>query len=79
MRKKVFYLVLLLCGTTSLLQAQPLQDKSQLERERKEIQKELSEIQGMYNQVKGQTRLKKCFRHAPTVIGRIARAAECFT
>jgi septal ring factor EnvC (AmiA/AmiB activator) len=56
MRKKVFYLALLLCGTTSLLQAQPLQDKSQLERERKEIQKELSEIQGMYNQVKGQTR-----------------------
>lgn len=56
MRKKIILTVLLFAGFTHILIAQPLQDKSQLERERKEIQKELSEIQGMYNKVKGQTK-----------------------
>lgn len=37
-------------------QAQPAQDKTQLEKERQEIQRELQEIQGVYNKVKGQTR-----------------------
>lgn len=57
MRKKIFLQLLLLSGFAGIVTAQPLQDKSQLERERKEIQKELSEIQGMYNKVKGQTKL----------------------
>ncbi len=57
MRKKIFLKLLLLSGFAGIVTAQPLQDKSQLERERKEIQKELSEIQGMYNKVKGQTKL----------------------
>ncbi|MDZ4795319.1 MAG: peptidoglycan DD-metalloendopeptidase family protein [Bacteroidota bacterium] len=56
MRKKIIFTILLFAGFTGILIAQPLQDKSQLERERKEIQKELSEIQGMYNKVKGQTK-----------------------
>lgn len=37
--------------------AQPLTDKTQLEKERQDIQKELKEIQGLYNKVKGQTKL----------------------
>ncbi len=37
--------------------AQPLTDKTQLEKERKEIQNEIKEIQGLYNKVKGQTKL----------------------
>lgn len=56
MRKKIFLNLLLLTGFAGLVNAQPLQDKSQLERERKEIQKELSEIQEQYNKVKGQTK-----------------------
>ena len=56
MRKKIFLNLLLLSGFAGLVNSQPLQDKSQLERERKEIQKELSEIQEQYNKVKGQTK-----------------------
>lgn len=37
--------------------AQPLTDKTQLEKERQDIQKELKEIQGLYNKVRGQTKL----------------------
>ena len=37
-----------------MVAAQPLKDKSELEKERKDIQKELSEIQAMYNKIKGQ-------------------------
>lgn len=56
MIKKINLLLLLLAGFSGISIAQPVQDKSQLEKERKEIQKELSEIQNMYNQVKGQTK-----------------------
>jgi septal ring factor EnvC (AmiA/AmiB activator) len=56
MRKKILFLVLLFSGLVNSSNAQPLPDKSQLERERKEIQKELSEIQSVYNKVKGQTK-----------------------
>lgn len=56
MRKKIFLNLLLLAGLSGIVNAQPVQDKSQLERERKEIQKELSEIQEQYNKVKGQTK-----------------------
>ncbi len=55
MRKKIF-IGLLLSGLTGMLAAQPVTDKTELERERKEIQKELGEIQGLYNKVKGQTK-----------------------
>jgi len=55
MRKKII-LILLLSGIAGIVVAQPVQDRTQLEKERKEIQKELSEIQGQYNKVKGQTR-----------------------
>jgi septal ring factor EnvC (AmiA/AmiB activator) len=55
MRKKIF-LHLLLLGFAGTIAAQPVQDKTQLEKERLEIQKELKEIQGMYNKVKGQTK-----------------------
>jgi septal ring factor EnvC (AmiA/AmiB activator) len=55
MRKNIF-LGILLSGLSGLLFAQPVTDKTQLEKERKEIQKELSEIQGLYNKVKGQTK-----------------------
>ncbi|HQV53931.1 MAG: peptidoglycan DD-metalloendopeptidase family protein [Chitinophagaceae bacterium] len=37
--------------------AQPITDKTQLEKERQDIQRELKEIQGLYNKVKGQTKL----------------------
>ena len=56
MRKKIIPVILLLSAFINQAQAQPGQDKSQLEKERKQLQKELSEIQGMYNQVKGQTK-----------------------
>ena len=39
-----------------IITAQPIQDKSQLEKERSEIQRELNEIQSIYNKVKGQTK-----------------------
>jgi murein hydrolase activator len=47
---------MLLLSFAGTLAAQPVQDKTQLEKERLEIQKELKEIQGMYNKVKGQTK-----------------------
>ena len=56
MKKKLVFTLLLALGLVYLSQAQPPQDKEQLERERQEIQKELQEIQGMYNKVKGQTK-----------------------
>lgn len=56
MKKKLIFISLLVLGLINLAQAQPTQDKDQLERERQEIQKELQEIQGMYNKVKGQTK-----------------------
>ncbi len=56
MRKKIFISFLLISGIAGIVNAQPTQDKSQLERERKEIQKELSDIQSQYNKVKGQTK-----------------------
>lgn len=37
--------------------AQPLTDRTELEKERKAIQNEIKEIQGLYNKVKGQTKL----------------------
>ncbi|MBC7874499.1 MAG: peptidoglycan DD-metalloendopeptidase family protein [Ferruginibacter sp.] len=56
MRKKLFFSLLLIGSVAGIVTAQPVQDKSQLETERKEIQKELSEIQNMYNKVKGQSK-----------------------
>ncbi|MCY7311641.1 MAG: hypothetical protein LH619_12740, partial [Chitinophagaceae bacterium] len=57
MRKKIFISLLVFSGFAAIVDAQPTQDKSQLERERKEIQNELNEIQSQYNKVKGQTKL----------------------
>ena len=56
MKKKIFFYLLLLSGFAGIAVAQPVQDKSQLERERKEIQRELNDIQEQYNKVKGQTK-----------------------
>ncbi len=53
MRKNILF-GLLLSGLSGMITAQPVTDKTELEKERREIQKELSEIQGLYNQVKGQ-------------------------
>jgi len=51
------FLLLVLLGFGAFAPAQPpVQDKTQLERERQQIQKELNEIQGLYNKVKGQTK-----------------------
>jgi murein hydrolase activator len=55
MQKKIFLHLLLLSFAGTVI-AQPVQDKTQLEKERQEIQRELKEIQGMYNKVKGQTK-----------------------
>ena len=55
MRKKIL-LLLVFAGFGILSYGQPVDDKSQLEKERQEIQRELKEIQGMYNKVKGQTK-----------------------
>ena len=57
MRKKILITALVAFGFTCLLQAQPTQDKAQLEKERQEIQQEIQQIQGMYDQVKGKTKL----------------------
>ena len=57
MRKKILITTLVAFGFTCLLQAQPTQDKAQLEKERQEIQQEIQQIQGMYDQVKGKTKL----------------------
>ncbi|HEY6504519.1 MAG TPA: peptidoglycan DD-metalloendopeptidase family protein [Chitinophagaceae bacterium] len=54
MPKKHLLIILLATGVASVLSAQPLTDKTQLEKERQEIQNELKQIQGMYDQVKGQ-------------------------
>ena len=48
--------MLFISGFAAIVNAQPTQDKSQLERERKEIQNELNDIQSQYNKVKGQTK-----------------------
>lgn len=55
MRKTYFLLLALLFSTLAVLQAQPLTDKTEMEKERQALQKELKEIQGAYNTVKGQT------------------------
>ena len=57
MRRKLLITFTFFFVFTSLLQAQPVSDKTQLEKEREDIQKELQEIQGLYNKVKGQTKL----------------------
>ena len=56
MMKKTLLTFLIAFGFFSLVQAQPPQDKGQLEKERQDIQRELEEIQGLYNKVKGQTK-----------------------
>jgi septal ring factor EnvC (AmiA/AmiB activator) len=56
MTKKIFLPLLFMLISAVTVTAQPVQDKSQLENERKAIQRELNEIQGLYNKVKGQTR-----------------------
>jgi murein hydrolase activator len=56
MIKKTLLTFLIVLGFFSLMQAQPANDKTQLEKERQDIQKELQEIQDLYNKVKGQTK-----------------------
>lgn len=52
--KRSIFLFVCLFSFTALLQAQPNQDKVQLEKERQAIQKEIRDIQKIYTQVKGQ-------------------------
>ena len=56
MIRKLFLPVILIFSLLSA-NAQPLTDRTQLEKERAEIQKELKEIQGLYNKVKGESKL----------------------
>lgn len=56
MRRLILFSLIAFFGFSSIALAQPTQDKTQLEIERKELQRELQEIQGMYNKVKGQTK-----------------------
>ena len=53
MLKKILLLSLFISAAV-MANAQPAQDKSQLEKERQELQKELREIQKLYENVKGQ-------------------------
>jgi septal ring factor EnvC (AmiA/AmiB activator) len=57
MIKKIFFSLTLVTGFSFFITAQPVQDKTQLEKERQEIQKEIQELQDAYNKVKGQTRI----------------------
>ena len=57
MRRKLLTTFAFFFVFISFLQAQPVADKTQLEKEREDIQRELQEIQGLYNKVKGQTKL----------------------
>jgi murein hydrolase activator len=57
MLKKHWLIVLLFTGLMPALYAQPVSDKSDLEKERQEIQNELKQMQDMYNNVKGQAKL----------------------
>ncbi len=57
MLKKHLLITLLFSSITTLLFAQPLTDKTQLEKERQEIQNELKLMQSMYDNVKGKTKL----------------------
>ncbi|MEI9945539.1 MAG: peptidoglycan DD-metalloendopeptidase family protein [Chitinophagaceae bacterium] len=52
--KKYLLIAFLFFGAATLASAQPVSDKSDLEKERKAIQDELKEIQGVYDKVKGQ-------------------------
>lgn len=56
MQKKALSLLLLFSAVFSLASAQPLTDKTALEKERQELQKELRDMQQAYDKVKGQTR-----------------------
>jgi murein hydrolase activator len=57
MLKKHLLITLLFSSITTLLFAQPVTDKTQLEKERQEIQNELKLMQSMYDNVKGKTKL----------------------
>jgi murein hydrolase activator len=56
MRKKIFLPLFLFIAVSGPVIAQPVQDKTELERERQLIQKELKDLQGLYDKVKGQTK-----------------------
>ena len=56
MRRTTLLFLFAACLWAGSAAAQPVQDKSELEKERQAIQQELKEIQSMYNKVKGQTR-----------------------
>src|SRR5258705_2277189 len=57
MGKKIFFSLLFFLGITTVISAQPADDKARLEKERNDLQRELNEIQGIYDKVKGQTKL----------------------
>jgi murein hydrolase activator len=56
MGKKIFISLLFFWGITTVISAQPADDKARLEKERNDLQRELKEIQGVYDKVKGQTK-----------------------
>lgn len=57
MLKKNLLLLFFIAAIVPALKAQPVSDKSELEKERQQIQSELREMQDMYNNVKGKTKL----------------------
>jgi septal ring factor EnvC (AmiA/AmiB activator) len=57
MPKKYLLTIVFFAGIMPALWAQPLTDKTQLEKERQEIQNELRQMQDIYNNVKDKTKL----------------------
>jgi septal ring factor EnvC (AmiA/AmiB activator) len=55
MRKTIFFSLLFIWGFTTVISAQPGDEKARLEKERKDLQNELKEIQVLYDNVKKQT------------------------
>ena len=57
MRKKIILIAIAVFGSLNFLHAQqPVQDRSELEKERLQLQKDIDEIQKEYDRVKGQTK-----------------------
>lgn len=57
MRKRLWLTVMLFAGILPVLCAQPVTDKTELEKERQEIQDELKQMQSIYNDVKGRAKM----------------------
>ena len=56
MKKHIFLILAVIFSTAIVGYAQPQNDKSKLEQERKNLQAELKEVQAQYDKVKSQTK-----------------------